>query len=380
MPSPDTIDLERLLAAISDGAPAGADIRTDFSPQSPYFALKDAQSRARSEERKRREAYVDQPETGFQVENWEPVAALCEDVLSGQSKDLEVAAWYLEALLRQQGFAGVRDGLRLMRGLVERYWGDLFPRPDEDGLATTVRPLATLNGEEGPGALIWPISNIPITTAQPWGVWQYRQAQSLDGADAQEKEQRVAEGGVTLEMFESAVKNTPIEFFRDLLDDLEQSREELKQLTELLDERCGVDDSGYPVAPSTTTIDEALAEALQTIKAATSGLVLEREPPPEAASESTAAAPAGAAGAAAPISIPTTSAAMTREQAFKSILQLADYFKKNEPHSPVAYLLEKAVRWGKMPLPRLLRELIKDDPILVELYRVMGVPDGQDEG
>jgi type VI secretion system protein ImpA len=293
---------------------------------------------------------------------------------------LEVAAWYLEALLRQQGFAGVRDGLRLVRGLVERYWGDLFPRPDEDGLATTVRPLATLNGEEGPGALIWPISNIPITTAQPWGVWQYRQAQSLDGADAQEKEQRIAEGGVTLEMFESAVKHTPIEFFRDLLDDLEQSREELKQLTELLDDRCGVDDSGYPIAPSTTTIDEALAEARQTIKAATSGLVLERESPPEPAQESAGAAQAGAAVAAASSSILNVSGAMTREQAFKSILQLADYFKKNEPHSPVAYLLEKAVRWGKMPLPRLLRELIKDDPTLVELYRVMGVPDGQDEG
>lgn len=71
-------------------------------------------------------------------------------------------------------------------------------------------------------------------------------------------------------------------------------------------------------------------------------------------------------------------ATMTREQAFKSILQLAEFFKKTEPHSPVAYLLEKAVRWGKMPLPRLLRELIKDDPMLSELFRVMGVSDGAD--
>jgi type VI secretion system protein ImpA len=70
---------------------------------------------------------------------------------------------------------------------------------------------------------------------------------------------------------------------------------------------------------------------------------------------------------------------MSREQAFKSILQLADYFKKTEPHSPVAYLLEKAVRWGKMPLPRLLRELIKDDPMLAELFRVMGVSEGADD-
>ena len=72
-------------------------------------------------------------------------------------------------------------------------------------------------------------------------------------------------------------------------------------------------------------------------------------------------------------------ATMSREQAFKSILQLAEYFKKTEPHSPVAYLLEKSVRWGKMPLPRLLRELIKDDPMLTELFRVMGVSEGSDD-
>jgi type VI secretion system protein ImpA len=281
MATANVIDLDQLLAPIQGGTPAGDDIRADFTPQSPYFALKDAQARARAEERKRREAYEDQPETGFRVDEWAPVTELCEEILAGKSKDLEVAAWYLESLLRQQGFAGVRDGLRLMRELVERYWDGLYPRPDEDGLATTVRPIATLNGEEGPGTLIWPITNIPITTAQPWGAWQYRQAQSLDGAGAQDKEQRVAEGGVTLEMFDAAVKNTPVDFFVNLLDDLEQCRKELKGLTELLDERCGVDDSGYPIAPSTTAIDEALAEALKTVKSATAGLVLEREAPAE---------------------------------------------------------------------------------------------------
>jgi hypothetical protein len=32
-----------------------------------------------------------------------------------------------------------------------------------------------------------------------------------------------------------------------------------------------------------------------------------------------------------------------------------------------------------MPLPRLLRELIKDDPMLAELFRVMGVSEGADD-
>jgi len=378
MPTPPVIDVDRLLAPISPSAPTGADIRTDYSPQSSYFALKEAQARARTDERRRRTEYEDQPDTSFRPEDWDAVVEHAEQVLTEKSKDLEVAAWYLEALLRHHGFAGVRDGLRLIRGLIEQYWEGIFPQPDEDGLATTVSGISALNGVDGPGTLIWPISNIPITRRETWGTWQFRQAQSLDGASADDKEKRVAEGGVTLEMFDEAVTSTPTSFYVDMLQDLQQAQDELQQLTDLLDEKCGTDSSGYPIAPSTSAIKDALADALQIVKTATSGLVLETESPVETATPaggaSAASAPAGSGGA-----IMVDHATMSREQAFKSILQLAEYFKKTEPHSPVAYLLEKSVRWGKMPLPRLLRELIKDDPMLTELFRVMGVSEGSDD-
>jgi len=47
-----------------------------------------------------------------------------------------------------------------------------------------------------------------------------------------------------------------------------------------------------------------------------------------------------------------------RDQAFHQLREIADYFRKVEPHSPVAYLLEKAIRWGYMPLPELMSELL----------------------
>jgi type VI secretion system protein ImpA len=377
MPTPPVIDVDRLLAPISASAPTGSDIRTDFSPQSSYFALKDAQARARTDERRRRTEYEDQPDTGFRPEDWDPVIEHGELILTEKSKDLEVATWYLEALLRQQGFAGVRDGLRLIRELVEHFWDGIFPQPDEDGLATTVSALGALNGVDGPGTLIWPISNIPITEGQSWGAWQYRQAQTLDGAADDEKQKRVAEGGVTLEMFEEAVTSSPTRFYVDMLQDLQQAQQELQKLTALLDEKCGTDSSGYPIAPSTTSINDALSEALQILKSATSGLVLETESPTDAATSAGGAVGASTrAGSGGGIMV--DHATMSREQAFKSILQLAEFFKKTEPHSPVAYLLEKSVRGGKMPLPRLLRELIKDDPMLSELFRVMGVSEGSD--
>ncbi|WP_299017717.1 type VI secretion system ImpA family N-terminal domain-containing protein [uncultured Photobacterium sp.] len=49
-----------------------------------------------------------------------------------------------------------------------------------------------------------------------------------------------------------------------------------------------------------------------------------------------------------------------RDQAFHQLRELAEFFKKTEPHSPVSYLLEKAIRWGYMPLPDLMTELLSN--------------------
>lgn len=49
-----------------------------------------------------------------------------------------------------------------------------------------------------------------------------------------------------------------------------------------------------------------------------------------------------------------------RDQAFHQLRELSEFFKKTEPHSPVPYLLEKAIRWGYMPLPELMTELLSN--------------------
>ncbi|CZF78268.1 hypothetical protein GCE9029_00734 [Grimontia celer] len=51
---------------------------------------------------------------------------------------------------------------------------------------------------------------------------------------------------------------------------------------------------------------------------------------------------------------------MNRDQAFVQLRELAEYFRVSEPHSPVSFLLEKAIRWGYMSLPELMTELMAD--------------------
>jgi len=47
----------------------------------------------------------------------------------------------------------------------------------------------------------------------------------------------------------------------------------------------------------------------------------------------------------------------SRDQAFQELRRIAEYFKATEPHSPISFLLERAIRWGYMSLPELLQEM-----------------------
>jgi type VI secretion system protein ImpA len=68
-----------------------------------------------------------------------------------------------------------------------------------------------------------------------------------------------------------------------------------------------------------------------------------------------------------------------REDAFRIIEEIASYFEKQEPHSPVYSGLRQIARWGRMSLPELLRELLEDDSTLESVRKRVGLPpDPQD--
>src|SRR5258705_1814494 len=152
-------DLAALLAPISEEAPAGSDLRTDYSPDSIYYRLRDARAEARAAERAVEGGEL--PDSGPPPQ-WRAINELGYEAIATRSKDLEIAAWLTEALLRSDGLAGFTAGVRLMTGLVETFSDDLFPVPDEDGIATRVAPLVGLNGVAGMGSLIQPLARVNL--------------------------------------------------------------------------------------------------------------------------------------------------------------------------------------------------------------------------
>jgi type VI secretion system protein ImpA len=350
---PEGFDLEALLAPIEGDAPQGIDLREDYSSTSPYNRLRDARSEARDAERGQDAGDADARDP---TPMWRAVRELAIKTLTETSKDLEVAAWATEALVRSHGLAGLFAGAKLMAGLAEQYWDGLFPLPDDYGMETRVAPVTGLNGRDGTGSLTQPLYMIVLfdrPDGSPVAFYQYQQSEQLAALDAERKQQRVDAGAIPMETLEREARAAGATRFAKLLGDARDARNAWQEMANIMDEKAGAD------GPSTTAVRDLLSSI---IDAAT------RFAPAEAAAGDAGAtagdagegglAVAGAGGFAG-ISA-GAGAGASREDALRALGEIANFFRRTEPHSPLSYTLDEAVRRGRMSWPDLLAEVVGD--------------------
>src|SRR5713226_5325872 len=106
---------DELLNPIAGANPGGIELRYD-----PLFD--------KIKEARREDDDVPQGEwtTARKTADWPLVIKLAKDALANKSKDLQIGAWLTEALVRREGFSGLRDGLDLLTGLVDQHWNHLY--------------------------------------------------------------------------------------------------------------------------------------------------------------------------------------------------------------------------------------------------------------
>jgi type VI secretion system protein ImpA len=185
--------------------------------------------------------------------------------------------------------------------------------------------------------------------------------------DPDKRAQRIAQGAVSMQVFQSAAAETPQEVLREVWEDLTQCMEEFENLGRALDEQCGRDAHGYSLAPPSSNIRSALETCAEVLKS------IVRASPGGSDGE-----PSGNDHGAVPAVFDNrlrspADRGQTREEAFQALLQVAEFFKRTEPHSPISYALEQAVRWGRMPLPELLAELIPEEAARDHLFKLVGI-------
>jgi type VI secretion system protein ImpA len=119
-----------------------------------------------------------------------------------------------------------------------------------------------------------------------------------------------------------------------------------------------------------------LKKSVEEVRRVVDGILKEKkalEPDPiaggEAAGEGETAEAGGAvyrvAGPSGPI--------RSRGDALARLGEVADFFRQTEPHSPVSYLVQRAITWGQMPLESWLRDVIKDNNVLEQIKETLGI-------
>lgn len=367
MAKPPVIDLPALLEPFEGAvSPSGEDPRGDTSPASLYFKVKDARLAARAIERSNIDADALVPEP------WETVRSAAQTLLATRAKDIEVAAWLTEALVRIDGFAGLRDGLLLIKGLADGFWETLYPLIDEedDGVEGRVSSVSGLNGTGAPGTIAQTLRTLPlIGISKPMSVWNYDQANEIDKiTDKERKAARIASGGTSMEVFrESLVETSGAELYETLMT-VEEAAAALAAMAASFDAVAGYD------APPTAAVRDLLAQISSSIRFFGADKIAPQIKAAEAkanAGSADASAPTAAtaavqsSGADADTMMLAGPAARTggfasRHEALEAVLKLADYFEKTEPQAPISYTLVEAVRRARLSLPELLAELSND--------------------
>ncbi|QIT55979.1 type VI secretion system protein TssA [Aquisalimonas sp. 2447] len=366
----DILDIPGLLLPVTDDAPTGQDLRLDDGAASSYHALRNARGIARNQERDALES--GETDQGTPAE-WREVLETAPEVLRNESKDLEVVTWLIEALCRTHGFRGVAAGFCLARQLLETFGEGLHPQPDEDGKPSQLIALTGLNGVGSEGALIPPLKSLRLTDNAPPGpfcTWQCEQAFELEKiTDPDKRAARIKRGYVALEDILQAVGATSTPVLQATDHDIRQAISEFHRYSETLDRYCA--DDPQPTGRIADTLDNCrrmvahlAGDRIQVVGGDTQADAA-NDADDEAGDDEAAPAPGEQQGR----------RQMDREAALRQLREVAEFFRRTEPHSPVSYAIEQAVRWSQMPLPDLLAELIPDDGARQKYRTLAGIRD-----
>jgi type VI secretion system protein ImpA len=282
--------------------------------------------------------------------------------LKSTSKDLEVATWLTEALVRMAGLRGLMAGAAVIGGLVERHWDGLYPTPEEGDMESRVAAVAGLSGQGADGTLMQPLRKVALfrrPDGAPFSIWQSQAAVELSGiTDPARRAQRIDSGVLPFEEVEKEARAAGATHWSAQRDLIAKTLASWKDMERAFDEKAG------DASPAANRVRELLEFVVETCT---------RFAPPDVTdgvaemTSATATAGDGAAVVAMPGAI------TGREQALRQLTEIAAWFKRNEPSSPIGYTLDEAVRRARLGWPELVAELVADETARQALLTSAGI-------
>ena len=361
---PFLADLDALLAPIAGSQPAGLSMRYDAR----YLAIRTA----------REEDDVTLPmgewERPLKRADCKTVANQSVALLTGVTKDFQVAAWLCESWTHQHQLEGFIAAVEVLSGLVERYWESSYPQIDDGDDDARVATFVWLN-ENLPLTLKLNVTLLRIPERMPSAINLADWDQSLTAMNQQGDGNKsdYSSGGKVITRLElaTAAIGDNLRFLVVLGGQVRQAILKWDRFAVLLDEKM------LHNPPSIARVGDTLRQ----MERAVTSLIDGRDPRPfvevVVSSDSSDALPSlltdqdntmdeqGTVRHTGPIA--------SREDAYRMLEEVVTYLQKTEPHSPTPYLVRRAVSWGRMSLVDLMQEVMREEGDLTRYFSLLGI-------
>ncbi|WP_266171057.1 type VI secretion system protein TssA [Dyella subtropica] len=319
--------LARLLAPVDAVNPAGLPVRGNMMYRMVEQARKDDDASL--------------PMGSWTVElkraNWPKVSRLIADLLAGSAKDLQLASWLLEAEIQQRGYAAIAPCIVLMHGLCETCWDSLHPQGDRGDFDARINIVRWVNEK-----LLRTLSLVPLVGDEDdqfasWSDWElahhYERLRAVNGELPAE-----AEDAATLDDLHKLLTAIPLSELRTRMAELDAARVAIEAFEQCLRRQLAQE------APSLSKLDALLGSVQAPIRAELSRRDVRPQPLPDDESGDEEESNG-------------ESDFSERDRAYRVLANIADFLARIEPHSPVPYLLRRAVVWGGLDAAALHKEL-----------------------
>lgn len=367
--TPFAPDLTALLAALPGDDPVGRSLR--YEPA--YAQIRDARL---EEDQNLPMGEWTRP---LKRADWRAMEALCIDVLSKTSKDIQVAAWLTEAWIRLHGLAGLVAGTRLLEGLCRAFWENVHPRIEDGDAEVRTAPFFWAN-DTFAHTLFLHVPLMPRADVSPpyLSLHDWQRAVTAEYAAGASRDSKAQGAASRKEMLQEALQHIPVLVAIDNC--AMQAIDAWNTLTHLLDAQLGEQ------SPSLSKV----SDNLKNIRLAVRSLLQDHDPreSPEplaptntnSSDAETTAMEDDAKHHLSP-SMPTDAPMLsslpvrvtTRAEAYRLLELASAYLEHTEPHSPTPYLIKRAINWGRLPLPELMQEVIQEEGDISRYFSLLGI-------
>lgn len=312
-----TIDIDHFLKNIDPEQVCGDDLQYD-----PLFIELEQAIKGKPEQQMGTTLIEAEPP------NWRDIKKYSETLLA-RTIDLRVLIPYLRALIALEGFLGLQDGLTLIRGAIEKRWDSIHPQldPEDDNDPTErINVLMALCDHE---TLLKSLQQTPLVESKSLGRFNFRDISIASGkstATGHEKE-------VNQATVEGAIQDSELDKLQQNFQAITASLDNLNQLEALITDYVGVSE-----APSFSNLGVFLKESKSFLASALETKGVGEESVTEGSrSENEAAPPVTAQKS-------ITGLINNNQDVIKTLNLVCEYYRKNEPSSPVPLLIERAIR------------------------------------